>query len=156
MPRTIRYTPAFFVVLLAVFFASVPCFGQGVTGACLFSLDPSASQAFYVSGSTEVATGCSIAVESSSVTAFVVGTSNTVDLQKGAQVGVVGGWQLGGKLLNTVTNQYVQPISISNPGDPFAAVQAPTPGSINIVSQVPVSYSKTNPPINNTISPGVY
>jgi RHS repeat-associated protein len=81
--------------------------------------------------------------------------SGTLYLQDHAQVGVVGGWQLNGLLLmDTISNQQVQPITITSPGDPLTAIQAPTQGVV--VSTQPVSYSKTNQPPNNTLSPGVY
>jgi hypothetical protein len=129
--------------------------GQSIVGGCLYALDPTASQAFYISGNPAVSAGCSIVVESSASTAFVMGGTNTLSLGNHAKVGVVGGWQLNSSiLLDTISNQHVQPVKITSPGDPLSAVQAPTQGTI--VGSSHTSYSSNHPPANNTISPGVY
>jgi hypothetical protein len=82
--------------------------------------------------------------------------SETFYLQNHSQVGTVGGAQLNGQtqLWDTISNLKTQPITITSPGDPLAAVQASTTGAI--VSAKPVSYDMNNRPVNNTIAPGVY
>lgn len=128
---------------------------QSVNGACLYSLDPTAQQAFYISGNATITTNCSIVVESSSSAAFEMGGTDTLDLGNHAEVGVVGGWQLNGQsMIDTISDQQVQPVAISSPGDPLASVPAPSQGAI--VSTAPVTYSSSNPPADNTLSPGVY
>ncbi len=72
-----------------------------------------------------------------------------------AQVSVVGSAQLNGqKLWDTISNAQVQAVKVTNPGDPFASLSAPTSGSI--VSTSHASYDMNNKPHNNTLSPGVY
>lgn len=127
---------------------------QSVSGACLYSLDPTASQAFYISGNATMTTNCSIVTESSASNAFEMGGVDTLYLGNHAEVGVVGGWQLNGQsMIDTISNQQVQPVPISNPGDPLASVPAPTQGTI--VSPAPVTYNSSNAPPNDTLSPGV-
>jgi hypothetical protein len=140
---------------LVLTLAGTPALAQSVNGACLYALDPTAQQAFYISGNATITTNCSIVDESSSSAAFEMGGTDTLYLGNHAQVGVVGGWQLNGQsMIDTISNQQVQPVSITNPGDPLASLAAPTQGAI--VSSAPVSYSSSNPPPNNTLSPGVY
>jgi RHS repeat-associated protein len=128
---------------------------QSVSGACIYALNPTAQQSFFIAGNTNSSTGCSVVVESSASAAFKMGGMDTLELGNHAEVEVVGGWQLkGGSLLDTISNQTVQPVRISSPGDPLASLQAPTQGQI--VSTGPASYSKSNAPPNNTLSPGVY
>ncbi len=135
--------------------AGVPVAAQGVNGACVFALDPTAAQSFFIAGDAKITTDCSIAVASSSSTAFEMGGTDTLYLGNHAQVGVVGGWQLNGQsMIDTLSNQPVQPITIANPADPLASVQAPTQGAV--VSAAPVVYSQSNPPPNNSFAPGVY
>ena len=69
-----------------------------------------------------------------------MGGTDTLYLGNHAQVGVVGGWQLNGQsMIDTISNQQVQPVTISDPGDPLASVPAPTQGTI--VSQSPTTDS---------------
>ena len=149
-----RFLPWSLKTLLVLLLTSLPAMAQ-LKGACLYALDPTAPQAFFISGSAAITTNCSIVAESSSSSAFDMGGTDTLYLGNHAQVGVVGGWQLNGQsMIDTISNQQVQPVTLSNPGDPLASVQAPTQGTI--VSQSPVAYSQSNPPPNNTLSPGVY
>ena len=76
-----------------------------------------------------VSAGCSVVVKSNSSAAFVIGGTETLYLGNHARVGGVGGWQLNGNsVIDTMSNQSVQPITISNPGDPLASVMAPARG----------------------------
>jgi hypothetical protein len=140
---------------LSLSVACLPAMAQSVNGACMYALDPTAQQAFFISGNATITTNCSIVVESVANAAFEMGGTDTLYLGNHAQVGVVGGWQLNGQsMIDTISNQQVQPVTITNPGDPLASVQAPTQGPN--ISATPVTYSQSNPPPNNTLSPGVY
>lgn len=145
------------VLISALFsiFAAVPALAQNVNGACVYALDPTAQQALQVSGNAKITTNCSFVVESNSSSAFVMGGADTLYLGNHAQVGVIGGWQLKAKsMIDTISDQPVQPVKITNPGDPLASVPAPTQATV--VSFAPVTYSTSNPPPNNTLTPGVY
>ena len=136
-------------------FGSSQLHSQSVQGACLYALDPSAKGAFSISGSASISTNCSIAVASDSSEAFVMGGSETLYLGNHAAVGVVGGWQLNGQsAIDTISNQAVQPVPISAPGDPLAALPPPTQGAI--VGSSHTYYDMNSAPANNTLSPGVY
>jgi predicted P-loop ATPase/GTPase len=124
--------------------------------ACLYALDPSAQQSFYISGSTSISTSCSVAVESTASQSFYMSGTEALDLQNNAQVGVVGGYSLSGQtsIVNTTTGQKVAPVTIASPGDPFAFLPAPAQGTI--VGNTHISYDMNNKPANNTLLPGVY
>ena len=140
---------------VALSLISAPALAQSVTGACLYSLDPTAQNAFVISGSTAIYSGCSLVVESNATQAFDMQGSETLYLQNHAQVGVVGGWQLSGNLIkDTISNQIVQPVKIASPGDPLASIQAPTSGTIVATSHK--YYDMNSKPPNNTIPAGVY
>ena len=146
------YLPVISALLMAT--AGTHLMAQGVSGACLYALDSTAQQAFSISGST-VNAGCSVVVESNASQAFSMTGAETFYLQNHAQVGVVGGWQLNGNhLVDTISNQNVQPVNITGPGDPLASIQAPTSGTI--VGHSHTNYDMNNRPPNNTMSPGVY
>ena len=145
------------VIWIAALFcvAVVTGSAQSINGACLYALDSTAQQAFFISGNATITTNCSIVVESVGSAAFTMGGTDTLYLGNHAQVGVVGGWQLNGQsIIDTISGQQVQPTIISNPGDPLASVSEPTQGTI--VSSAPITYNSSNPPPNNTLSPGVY
>src|SRR5580698_2367642 len=118
-------------ILLALSFgAATAAAANPAPIGCLYALDPSAASAFSIAGST-VYTACSVIVESSSSSAFEMEGSETFYLQDHAEVGVVGGWQLNNqKLWDTISNAQVQPIQVTNPGDPLASIAAPTSGTI--------------------------
>jgi YD repeat-containing protein len=144
-----------FGILAMVSLSDAGAFAQSVTGACLYALDPSAQRAFQISGSTAIYSACSIAVESNASQAFEMEGSETLYLQNHAQVGVVGQWQLNGnRLIDPISNQQVQPVAISSPGDPLASIQVPTQGTIVRTSHT--TYDMNNKPQNSTLVPGVY
>jgi len=67
----------------------------------------------------------------------------------------VGGAQLHGQLLwDTISNAQVQPVAVSNPGDPLASIAAPNTGII--VSPTHAYFDMNAKPANNTLAPGVY
>jgi hypothetical protein len=150
-----RSLPTGVIMALLFMLAGLSAGAQSVSGACIYALDPTAQQAFFIAGNTTSSTNCSVVVESNASAAFKMGGTDTLDLGNHAEVGVVGGWQLNsGSLVDTISNQTVQPVKISSPGDPLASLQAPTQGAI--VSPAPASYNQANAPTNNTLSPGVY
>ena len=155
MHRSTR-TRFFFVMAFCLLpFGWTKLYSQSVQGACLYALDPSAKGAFSISGSASITTNCSIAVASDSSAAFVMGGSETLYLGNHAAVGVVGGWQLNGQsAIDTISNQAVQPIQITTPADPLAALQAPTQGAM--VSSTHTYYDMNSAPANDTLTPGVY
>ena len=121
---------------------------------CLYALDPTASSAFSIAGST-IYSACSAIVESTSSSAFEMEGSETFYLENHAEVGVVGGWQLNHqKLWDTISNEQVQPIQVTSPGDPLASIAAPTSGTILSTSHA--NFDMNNKPPNDTLSPGVY
>ncbi|MGA8043472.1 MAG: DUF2341 domain-containing protein, partial [Terracidiphilus sp.] len=84
-----------------------------------------------------------------------MGGSETLYLGNHAAVGVVGGWQLNGQsAIDTISNQAVQPVPITVPGDPLAALPEPTQGAI--VRSSHTYYDMNSAPASNTLSPGVY
>ncbi|HWT64661.1 MAG TPA: hypothetical protein VN151_01000 [Terracidiphilus sp.] len=96
MKNMCRSARAVFQALLLFVTAAVPSIAQSVNGACLYALDPTAQQAFFISGNAKITTNCSIVVESVGSAAFTMGGTDTLYLGNHAQVGVVGGWQLNG------------------------------------------------------------
>ncbi len=155
MKAFVRISSRSAISALFLLIATVPALSQSVTGGCLYALDPTAQNAFLISGSTAVYSGCSLVVESNSTQAFDMQGSETLYLQNHAQVGVVGGWQTTGEIIkDTISNQIVQPVKIASPGDPLASIQAPTSGTI--VSTSHKNYDMNSKPPNNTIPSGVY
>ncbi|MFZ1010564.1 MAG: Ig-like domain-containing protein [Candidatus Sulfotelmatobacter sp.] len=135
---------------------SISATAQSTVPACLYALDGSASGALNISGSTSITTNCSVAVESTSSTAFEMSGTEILYVQNNVQVGVVGGWSLSGqtKIVNQSTGQTVQPVKITSPSDPLSYLPAPTTGTV--VGKTPTDYDMNNKPPNNTLSPGVY
>jgi hypothetical protein len=128
---------------LSVTARSVAHQGTANGGGCLFTLDPTASGAFSLSGGVQLASQCAVQVNSSSATAMSVsgGTSLTAP-----SIGVVGGYSLsGGSSISPMPTTGVQAVT-----DPLANLPAPSVGGCN--------YTNTN--IANgairTLSPGVY
>jgi len=129
--------------------------GTGLSG-CIYALDGSAQRSFQIAGSTSTTSACGAIVESTDNSAFEMEGAETFYLQNHARVGVVGGWQLNGQtqLWDTISNKQIQPNNTTSPGDPLAAVQAPTSGAI--VSASPASYDMNRVPAGNKLQPGIY
>ena len=128
----------------------------GTIGGCIFALSGTASRAFQVAGSPNVSTACSAVVNSTDSTqAFEMEGSETIFLQNGAKIGVVGNWALNGQTLwDVASNSATSPVHTTAVTDPLAAVTAPTSGTV--VSTKPVSYDMNNAPAGNKLQPGVY
>ncbi len=111
-------------------------------GGCMYTIDPSASGAFTISGGVQLAVNCGIVVDSNSPTAMSVsgGTSVTAP-----SISEVGGYSIsGGSSMSPL------PGHTSSQLDPLAYVQAPATGSCGYTNyQVSGGASKT-------LSPGVY
>jgi hypothetical protein len=109
---------------------------------CVIALDPSASDAFSISGNADMnLTSCGIAVDSTSNSAFRANGNISLNA---TGIDVVGGVDQNGNVtINPTPTTGVTPV-----GDPFASVPAPPPGSC----------VTPNPPItsNTTLRPGTY
>jgi RHS repeat-associated protein len=125
-------------------------------GACLYALDPTATDAFQIAGAQSVYTACGVVAESSASSAFEMEGSETLYLENHAQVSVVGEAQLNGQtyLYDTISGKDVQAVRVTSPGDPLSSIAAPTSGAI--VSKSPANYSMNSKPPNDTLSAGVY
>jgi hypothetical protein len=121
--------------------------GSGA-GGCIYVLDPTDSQSFFVSGAT-LATTCTIKVSSSSSSAMVVNgnsnvtaTSHEIDLHGGMQ---------------SLTDQsVVSPMPTANyPAipDPLASLPAP---SFSKAGCDFTNFNQSNISANSTLTPGVY
>lgn len=135
----------------------------GSIGGCIFALNPTASDALNLESGTTLNSSCSAISESSATEAFKMAGSDTWNMTShNAHVAVVGGYTMSGSatIMDTTVypNRAENPISpYSSPGDPLANVQAPTPSTVSALqSASPASYSKSNMPPGNQISPGIY
>jgi Putative Flp pilus-assembly TadE/G-like len=128
---------------MAVNARSVAHQGSGNGGGCLFTLDPSSSASFSLSGGVQLSTQCGVQVNSTSATAMSVsgGTSLTAP-----SISVAGGYSLsGGSSINPLPTTGVPAVA-----DPLANVPAPSVGACNYTNYS-VSGGATK-----TLSPGVY
>jgi hypothetical protein len=125
-------------------------------GACLYALDPTATNAFQIAGAQSVYTACGVVSESSSSSAFQMEGAETLYLENHAQVSVVGGANLTGQtyLYDTISGKDVSAVQTTNPGDPLSSLSPPTSGTI--VGKSATYYDMNSKPANNTISPGIY
>jgi len=117
--------------------------GTANGGGCLFTLDPSASSAFSLSGGVQLTSKCAVQVNSSSATAMSVsgGTSLTAP-----SISVVGNYSLsGGSSISPLPTTGAASVS-----DPLANIPAPSVGACNYTNYS-VSGGATK-----TLSPGVY
>lgn len=125
-------------------------------GACLYALDPSATDAFQIAGAQSMYTACGVVSESSSNSAFEMEGAETLYLENHAQVSVVGGADLTGQtyLYDTISGRDVSAVQTNSPGDPLSSLSPPTSGTI--VGRSPTYYDMNSKPANNTLSPGIY
>ena len=116
---------------------------QGSGSSCLYTLDPSASNAFSVSGGVNVQVGCGIVVDSSSGTALSASGGAHVTANS---INIVGNYSSsGGATLSPSPN-----IHATAQNDPLAYVPAPSVGACNYNN-----YSVSGGAVK-AISPGVY
>lgn len=125
-------------------------------GACLYALDATASAAFQIAGAQSTYTACGVVVESTSSSGFEMEAAGTLYLENHAQVSVVGGADLTGQTerWDTISNEQVQAVQTTSPGDPLASLTAPSTGTI--VGKTPTYFDMNSKPANNTIAPGIY
>jgi hypothetical protein len=108
--------------------------------ACVYALDPTASGALSVSGSSSMTLQCGAYVDSSSTTGLTTGGGGTLTA---GEIGVVGGYSGSGFTPTPKTG-------IAPAPDPLSYVPAPTVGSCD--------HNNYHAPGNSavTLSPGVY
>jgi hypothetical protein len=110
---------------------------------CLYSLDPTGSSAFSLTGSGSITSGCGMMVGSSSSSALTLTGSGSITA---SSVGVVGNYSLGGSGSITPT-----PVTgIAPVGDPLSNLAAPAVGSGTYTGE------KISGSSSITLSPGVY
>ena len=117
--------------------------GTAGGGGCLFTMDPTASSAFSLSGGVQMVSHCGIQVNSSSSSAMTVtgGTSLTAP-----SISVVGGYSLsGGSSISPSPTTGAASMS-----DPLTDLAAPSVGACTYTN-----YSVANG-ATKTLSPGVY
>jgi Flp pilus assembly protein TadG len=141
---------------------------QGSVGACIFALNPTAQNAFEISGSSVVTTACGVVVNSSNSKAFVNSGGGELKLGNGAKIGVVGpgtdgdGWVISGgsKVTDLTTNQPESPVNIQTFNDPLANISAPTTpvaGGVQHDNNGSTwNIDSGHMPTGNQLSPGVY
>ncbi|HET7214741.1 MAG TPA: Tad domain-containing protein [Terriglobia bacterium] len=138
--------PTFFMKLLGVQSEMVSTRSvaySGVSGACIYALDPSVSSAFSVNGNSNLTAQCGILDNSNNSTAALV--QNGGGCLSAKYIGVVGSFKNNSSCLPSPT-----PVSgVAAFSDPLAYLQPPTVGSCDY----------TNTSITGgttTIYPGVY
>jgi Flp pilus assembly protein TadG len=109
-------------------------------GSCVYSLDPSSSGAFTITGSSAVTSACGLYVDSNSSSAAVADGDGTIAAPR---LGVVGG--------TTISGGGITPVSTGIPafGDPLSYIAAPTVPSCS-------SYGRTYLTGTATVNPTEY
>lgn len=111
---------------------------------CVIALDPSASGALSVTGSSTVSTpGCAVMVDSSSSTALYNGNAACLTA---SEIDVTGGYTSGSCAPNPTPNTGLAPLV-----DPFKDLAAPTVGGCDYTN-----YKVSNAGAVVTLNPGVY
>ncbi len=138
--------PTFFMKLLGVNSAMVSTRSvaySGISGGCIYALNPTESSAFTVNGNSDLTARCGILDNSNNSTAALV--QNGSGCLSAKFIGVVGAFKNNSSCVPTPT-----PVSgIAGFSDPLAYLQPPTVGSCDYQS---VSISSGTPMLN----PGVY
>ena len=139
--------PTFFMKLLGVYSEMVSTRAvaySGVSGACIYALDPSQSSAFVVNGSANLTAQCGILDNSANTTAALVTDGGGCLSAK--YIGVVGQFKSNSSCQATPT-----PVSgVAGFSDPLAYLQPPTVGACDYPSGVSISGGSP------TLYPGVY
>jgi len=139
--------PTFFMKLLGVYSEMVSTRAvaySGVSGACIYALDPSQSSAFVVNGSANLTAQCGILDNSANTTAALVTDGGGCLSAK--YIGVVGQFKSNSSCPATPT-----PVSgVAGFSDPLAYLQPPTVGACDYPSGVSISGGSP------TLYPGVY
>jgi Flp pilus assembly protein TadG len=116
---------------------------QGAGTSCLYTLDPSASNAFSASGGVTVQVGCGVIVDSTSSQALVVSGGAHVTA---TSVSVAGNYSISGGAVVSPTPTAHAPAQ----SDPLSYVAAPAVGACNYTN-----YSASGGAVK-VASPGVY
>lgn len=139
--------PTFFMKLLGVSSEMVSTRAvaySGVSGGCIYALDPSQSSAFTVNGNSNLSAQCGILDNSNNSTAALV--TNGGGCMSAKYIGVVGAFKNNSSCITTPT-----PVTgIAGFSDPLAYLQPPTVGSCTYSSGVSISGG------TQTLYPGVY
>lgn len=108
-------------------------------GSCIYTLDPSGSGSFSISGTASITSACGLYVDSSSSSAAIASGGGTVTAPR---LGVVGGTSINGGGTVPVTT------SIPAFGDPLSWITGPAAGSCS--SSKGTTISGTIPDIENS------
>ncbi|HET9176969.1 MAG TPA: pilus assembly protein TadG-related protein [Terriglobia bacterium] len=139
--------PTFFMKLLGVESEMVRTRAvaySGISGACIYALNPSVSSAFSVNGNSDLTSQCGILDNSSNSTAALV--QNGSGCLSATYIGVVGAFKNNSSCLPSPT-----PVSgIAGFSDPLAYLQPPTVGACDYPSGVSISGG------SQTLYQGVY
>jgi Putative Flp pilus-assembly TadE/G-like len=139
--------PTFFMKLLGVDSEMVSTRAvaySGISGACIYALDPSQSSAFVVNGNSNLTAQCGILDNSSNPTAALVTSGGGCLSAK--YIGVVGQFKN-----NSSCGATPQPVSgVAGFSDPLAYLQPPTVGNCDYPSGVSISGG------SQTLYQGVY
>jgi hypothetical protein len=133
--------PTFFMKVAG--FTSVNVRARAVASAaksadgCIYVMDPSDSQSFYVNGSVSISSACGIRINSKSGSAWV-GKGGNYSVTS-TTIGIVGGISPGNGTISPTPTTGISPFS-----DPLSSVPAPTVAS------------GCASPSGNTYSPGTY
>jgi Putative Flp pilus-assembly TadE/G-like len=144
--------PTFFMKVLGIYshMVSTRAVGySGVSGACVYSLDPTASSAFVVSGNSDLSAQCGILDNSNNSTAALV--QNGGGCLSAKYIGVVGQFKDNSSCLPSPTPE----TGIAGFTDPLAYLQPPTVGpcpTAPAIGSSSVSISGGT----QTLYPGVY
>ena len=114
--------------------------------ACMYALNPSASNAFVVSGGSPVTANCGVLIRSSSTSGLVVSGGSTL---AASSIGVVASGY-------SASASSVTPTPVTNVasfGDPLASLAAPTVGACNALTTAGHGYSPAN---GATLDEGTY
>lgn len=140
-----RQVPTYFMRVLgrdSVTIAARAAAQMGDGESCVYVLNPSAHNAFVVSGGSQVSVNCGIQVNSDATTnAFMLHGNGSIDLN-GNTIGVVGDWASSGTIIDGGFSH------TANTGDPLFYLNAPESGSLT--EQTVPSSSPYN------LQPGIY
>jgi Flp pilus assembly protein TadG len=131
----------------------------GAGNACVYALNPTASSAFFITGTVNVSFACGVQVASNhSARAFNMNGGARLAMTNNDRVQVVGGWDISGQSQVTgSTGQNLSPINTSSVTDPFAHYGPPSTAGLNTISaNGRRTYDMNAQPPGRAIPPGIY
>ncbi|MGA2215085.1 MAG: pilus assembly protein TadG-related protein [Bryobacteraceae bacterium] len=174
-----RSVSTFFMGLLGFRTVNVTGYAAGVLPSaslgCVYALDSTASKALQIDGSSATF-NCGAVVESNSSSAFYMEGAGTLTMAANTTVGVVGpsdcsaaspaltsgcGVDMAGQTQvcpasgSCSSSTYPTASGISNPGDPFASVAAPSMTGLTEYAATS-AWDMNHEPASNTFQPGIY